>query len=60
MRTTIKLKLKTKRFTKSSPIQFDLEKPEDPKLGEVFLAKVSGKFAAPCALDSDVNTLAKF
>ena len=55
--TTIKLKLKTKRFTKSSRIRFNLEKLKDPKIAEVFQAKVGGMFAAPCVLDSDVDTL---
>ena len=44
--TTIKLKLKTKCFTKSPRIRFDLEKLKDPKIAEVFQAKVGGKFAA--------------
>ena len=35
--TTIKLKLKTKHFTKSAGIRFDLEKlKKDPKIAEVF------------------------
>ena len=54
-----KLKLKTKRFTKSSRIRFDLEKLKDPKIAEVFQAEVDRKFAALCVLDSDVDTLAK-
>ena len=58
MLTTIKLKLTTKLFTKSSRIRFDLEKLKDPKITEMFPAKVGGKFAALCVLDSDVDTLA--
>ena len=38
--TTIKLKLKTKRFTKSPRIRFGLEKLKDTKIAEVFQAKV--------------------
>ena len=38
--TTIKLKLKTKRFTKSPRIRFDLKKLKDPKVAEMFQAKV--------------------
>ena len=37
---------------------FDLEKPKDSKIAEVFQAKGGGKFAALFALDSDVETLA--
>ena len=54
--TTIKLKLKTKRFTKSSRIRSDLEKLKDPKIAEMFQAKVGGQFLALCVLDSDVDT----
>ena len=56
--TTIKLKLQTKRFRKSPRIRFDLEKLKDPKIVGVFQARVNGKFAAICVLDSDVDTLA--
>ena len=56
--TTIKLKLKTKRFTNSPRTRFDLEKPKDPKIAEVFQTKVGGKFAALWVFDSDVDTLA--
>ena len=56
--TTIKINLKTKRFTKNPRIRFDLEKLEDPKRAEVFQAKVGGQFAAVCVLDSNVDTLA--
>ena len=59
MLTTIKLKPKTKHFTTSPHIQFDLEKLEDPKIAEVFQAEVGGKFAALCVLDSNVDPLAK-
>ena len=52
------LKLKTKHFTKSPRIQFDLQKPKDPKTAAVFQGKVGGKFAALCVLGSDVDTLA--
>ena len=52
------MKLKTKRFTKSTRIRFDLEKLKDPKIVEVFQAKIGGKFAALCVSDSDVDTLA--
>ena len=58
MLTTIRLQLKTKRFTKSPRIRFDLEKLSDPEIVEVFQAKVAGKFAALCVLDSDEDTLA--
>ena len=51
--TNIKLKLKTKRFTKSPCIRFDLEKLKDPKIAEVFQAKIGGKCAALCVLDSE-------
>ena len=56
MLTTIKLKLKTKRFTNSPCKQF--EKLKDPKIAEVFQSEVGGKFAALCILDSDIDTLA--
>ena len=56
--TTIKLKLKTRRFTKSPRIRFDLEKLKDLKIADVFQSKVGGKFAALCVLESDVDTLA--
>ena len=56
--TTTKLKLKIKRFAKSPRIRSDLKKLKDPKIAEVFQAKVGGKFAALCVLDSDVDTLA--
>ena len=56
--TIIKLKLKTKRFTKIPRIRFDLKKLKDPKIAEVFQAKVGGKFAALCVLDSNVDILA--
>ena len=56
--TTIKLKLKTKRFVKSPRIRFDPDKFKDPKIAEVFQIKLGGKFAALCVLDSDVDTLA--
>ena len=59
MLTAIKLKLKTKLFTKSLCIRFDLEKLKDQKIAEVLRAKVGGKFASLCVLDSDVDTLAK-
>ena len=49
------MKLKTKRLTKSPCIRF--EKLKDPKTAEVFQAKVGGKFAAQCILDSDINTV---
>ena len=55
--TTIKLKLKTKRFMKSPGIRFDLEKLKDPKIAEALQAKVGGKFAALCVLDSTVDTI---
>ena len=50
------MKLKTKRFMKSPHIGF--EKLKDPETVEVFQAKVGGKFAALCILDSHINTLA--
>ena len=55
--TTIKLKLKTKRFTKSSCIRFDMEKLEDPKITKMSQAKVVGKIAAGCDLGRDGDTL---
>ena len=58
MLTTVRLKPKTKRFTKSPRIQFDLGKLKDPKIAEEFQAKVGGKFAALSVLDNDVDTLA--
>ena len=54
---TIKLKLKTKHFMKSPHIQFVPEKLKDLKIVEVFQAKVHGKFAVLCILDSNVVTL---
>ena len=50
--------MKTKRFKKSPRTRFDLEKLKDPKIAEVFQAKVGEQFAALCILDSDVDTLA--
>ena len=41
---------------KSHRIRFDLEKLKDPKIAEVFQAKVGGKLSALCVLDSDVDT----
>ena len=38
--TTIKLKLKNKRFMKSPRIRIDPEKLKDPKIAEVFQPKV--------------------
>ena len=52
--TTIKLKLKTKHFTKSLSIRFDLEKLKDPKIAEVFQAKMDGNFTALRVLDSEL------
>ena len=40
-------------------IRFDLEKVKDPRIAEVFKAKVGGKFAAHCVLESNVDTIAK-
>ena len=51
------MKLNTKRFTKSSRIRFNLEKLKDPKIAEVFQAKVGGTSAIVCVLDSDMDTL---
>ena len=45
--------------SRSPHIRFDLEKLKDLKIAEVFQARVGGKLAALCILDSDVNTLAK-
>ena len=56
--TTIKLKLKTKRFTKSPRSRFGLEKLKRPENREGFEAEVGEKFAAFCVLGSDVDTLA--
>ena len=50
------MKLKSKRFTKSPRIRS--EKLKDPKTAEVFQAKVGGKFAAQCILDSEIDTFA--
>ena len=58
MLTAIKLKLKTRRSTKSPRIRFDLEKLKDPKIAAVFQAKVGGKFSALCVLDHNVYILA--
>ena len=55
--TTIKLKLKTKRFKTSPRIRLDLEKLKYPKTAEVFQANVGGKFTALCILDSNVDNL---
>ena len=52
------LKLKTKRFTRNPRIRFDFEKLNDPKIGQVFQAKVGEKFGAFRVLDSNVDTLA--
>ena len=48
--TTIKLKLKTKHFTKSLSIRFDLEKLKDPKIAEVLETKVGEEFVDLCVL----------
>ena len=56
--TTIKLKLKTKLFTKSPRVRLDLEKIKDPKIAEMFQDKVGGKCAALCAFDNTVDNLA--
>ena len=42
----------------SPHIRFELKKLKDPKIEEVFQARVGGKFAALYVLDSDVDTLA--
>ena len=57
MLTTIKLKLRTKRFTKSPRMRFVLEKLKDPKIAEVFQSKAGREFAV-LIFDSDVDTLA--
>ena len=57
--TTMKLTLMNKRFTKSPRVRFDLAKLKDPKIAEVFQAKVDGQFAALCVFDSDVDLLQK-
>ena len=56
MPTTIKLKPQTKRIMKSPRIRFDSEKLKDPKIADVFQARVGGKFASLYVLDSDVDT----
>ena len=56
--TTIKLKLKTKLFTKSPRVRLDLEKIKDQKIAEMFQDKVGGKCAALCAFDNTVDNLA--
>ena len=58
MLTTKKLKLTTKCFMKNHRTRFNLEKPKDPIIAEVFQPQIGGKFAALCVLDSDVDTLA--
>ena len=55
--TTNKLKLKTKHFTKSPHIKFDLEKLKDQKIAEAFQAKVGRKCATLCVLGSDWTLL---
>ena len=50
--------MKTKHFTKSPRIRFDLEKLQDPIIAEVLQAKVGGKFAALGDPGSDIDTLA--
>ena len=50
--------MKTKHFTKSPRIRFDLEKLQDPIIAEVLQAKVGGEFTALCVLGSDIDTLA--
>ena len=57
--TTIKLKLKTKRFTKNTCIRFDLEKLKDPKIAEMLQVTKGEELVALCVLDSDVDTLEK-
>ena len=57
--TTIKLKLKTKRFTNSPCVKFDLVKLNDLKIAEMFQAKLGRKFAALCVFDSDGDTFAR-
>ena len=52
------VELKTRRFTNSPRIRFDLEKLKDPKLANVFQVRVGGKFAALCVLDIEADTLA--
>ena len=51
------MKLKTIYFMKSSRNRFNLERLKDPKIADVFQAKIGGKFAALCILDNDVDTL---
>ena len=51
------MNLKTKGFTKSPCIRFDLGKLKDLKIAEVFQAKISGQFAAVCVLDSNVDII---
>ena len=55
--TIVKFKLKTKRFTKSPRILFDLKKLKDPKIAEVFQATIGRKFEVLSVLESDVDTL---
>ena len=52
------IKCKSQRFKKSFHIRFDLENLKDPKMSEVFQAKIGRKFVALWVLDSDVDTLA--
>lgn len=56
--TSLKLKLKLKRDSKSPRIRFNLEKLKDPEVEAVFQAQVGGRFAALATLDCDIDTLA--
>ena len=56
--TTLKFKLKTKRFSRSTRIRFDLEKLRGPEIAEVLQTSTGRKFAALSVLDSDVDTFA--
>ena len=44
--TTVRLKLKANKKTKSPRIRFNLEKLKDQKVAEVFQATLGAKFAA--------------
>ena len=61
---TISFWLRLKKIKVQGPtrIEFDLEKPKDPQVADVFQAMIGGKFAPLTLLnadDTDVDTLLK-
>ena len=56
--TSLKLKLKTQRPTKSTRIRFDLDRLKDSNVAEEFRATVGGKFAVLTLLHEDVDAMA--